>query len=66
MNLTDGGEQPFMRDTKFISKDGTEVVQKMTRPRAGELGLGRDKNRDCIQKGMESVLLERGLWREGK
>jgi hypothetical protein len=60
MNLTDGGEQPYMRDTKFVNKDGIEVVQEMT------IVSGRGRDKDRIQKGMQSVLQERGLWKEGK
>ena len=49
MNLRDGGKQPVMRSTTFINKDGVEVVQSM-------------KHSSGIQKGLKTVLTERGLW----
>lgn len=53
MNKSDGGAQPFMRDTSFWDFElEREVPQSMT-------------TADGKQKGLQSVLQERHLWRNG-
>ena len=49
MNLSDGSKQPNLRNTDFLNKGGMEVEQMM-------------QHNSGVQKGLATVLLERGLW----
>ena len=53
MNVSSGGSQTHMRDGWYTDADGQRVVQRMDWA-------------DGTQKGLQQVLIERGLFRPGK
>jgi hypothetical protein len=55
-----GGKQSKLRDGWYTSADGTRIVQPMVFPSDHE-----DEEKRGKAKGMEVVLTERGLWRDG-
>ena len=49
LNLSDGGAAPKLRNTTFVNQHGETVEQLMQRS-------------DGVQKGLTTILIERGLW----
>mmetsp|Transcript_10776 Transcript_10776/g.28361 ORF Transcript_10776/g.28361 Transcript_10776/m.28361 type:complete len:270 (+) Transcript_10776:72-881(+) len=56
LNLKDGGKNvPIMRDTTFFDSNGNEIFQAM------QIVLNKAK----VQKGIQAILKERNLWKNG-
>ncbi len=62
MNKGPGGQQPFLRPRWFIGSNQEMIVQEMstviTNPLTGQS--------TTIQKGIQAVSVERGLWPQGE
>ena len=59
LNLADGGKNtPLMRDTTFKTANGAVKKQKMQQV------VRVDGEVKSIQKGVKSILTERGLWHD--